>query len=313
MEYFYGPDSYGAREALQKLAVKEKARLRWVDREQLELKNIADIVGQQHGFFGTDLVVIRDPSALPKDLQEDLAASVAGAGGKALWVAWDRVVPDKRSKLWRALSPYAEEWPAWQPAQLGVWLEKRAGELAGTLEKPAAQMLIARIGSDRWRLENELKRLLLVGEGSSVPLSLVEREVAAAEQSEIFTLLDALGRGQRVEAVRSAQALLAAGNNEFYILSMLGYQWRTLLVARAGLDERKSAAVVAREGKLHPYVVEKNLPIAGRLPYARWRDGLTRILATDFAIKQGKVDPRTGLLMLVITLSQSIQREAIVN
>lgn len=299
--YFYGPDTYAARQAIDEIAQREKATIRWVDREQLEVKNIADIVGQQTGFFGTDLTVVRDPAALPKGLQEDLATYISGVGSSVTWVAWDRVAPDKRSKLWRALAPYAKEWPAWTAPQLTSWLVQHALTLGGTLELSAAQMLVARLGDNRWRLTSELARLLLVA--NPVTVAAVEQEVAVTEQSQIFTLLDALGRGEREQAVRSVQALLAAGNTEFYILSMLGYQWRTLMVIRSGLEERASAGTIARQGKLHPYVVEKNLPLVRPVSLAKWRDGLTRILATDFAIKQGRVDPRTGLLMLVLTLS----------
>lgn len=304
MQYFWGPDTYAARQAIEAIATRAKARIRFVDRQHLEEGNIADIVGQQTGLFGPCLVVVRDPSALPKALQEDIAAYVASAPSSAAWVLWDQVAPDKRSRLWRALRPFAREFPVPEASALANWLRGRAADLGGTLVLPAAQMLVARAGPDRWRLENELKRLLVMTGEVSVPL--VEQEVAVAEQAEIFALLDALGRGEADRVIRGVQALLAAGHSEFYILSMLGYQFRTLLLVRAGLDQGQGAAVIAGEGKLHPYVVEKNIPVAKHLSYARWRDSLTRILATDFSIKQGRVEARTGLLMLILTLVQSM-------
>lgn len=304
MHYFYGPDTYAAREAIEAVAQQEAARIRWVDQEQLEGKSIGDIVGQSHGLFGKDVAVVRDPSDMPQLFQEDITAYVAREGTTVSWVLWDRGMPDKRSKLWRAVKARAQEFPHASPKQIVNWLVARAQHLGGEVELKAAEALVARIGFDRWRLENELQRLLLMaqGEGQGVGLALVEQEVAVSENAEIFATLDALVRGEQASALKSIETLLAAGHSEFYILSMLGYQFRTLVMIRAGLDEGKTPSSLARESKLHPYVVEKNVPVAQRLSLAVWRGGLTRILATDFAIKQGKVDPRTGLLMLIMTL-----------
>ena len=301
--YFYGPDTYAARHAIEELAAQERARTRWVEREQLEANTIADIVGQQVGLLGRSLVVVKNPSALPKAHQEAIALFIETSPA-APGILWDQGNPDKRSRLWRAVKSQAHEFAIPAPDALVQWLLARAQELGGALERAAATALVARLGNDRWRLENELKRLLLIA--TTVDLALVEEEIAVGEQAEIFSLLDALARGERASVVRGIQTLLAAGHSEFYILSMLGYQFRTLLAVRVGLDGGHAPAVIAREGALHPYVVEKNASVAARLSYERWRDSLTRILATDFAIKQGKVEARTGLLMLVVTLVETL-------
>jgi len=91
----------------------------------------------------------------------------------------------------------------------------------------------------------------------------------------------------------------SALSSEFYIMSMLAYQFRVLLIIRAGLDAGLNQQVIAREGKLHPFVVQKNSQVAGQASLDFWRDALTKIMATDVAIKQGRIDARTGLLMLV--------------
>lgn len=302
MRYFYGPDTYGARQAIGEVARQETAAIRWTDREHVEQKSIGDIVSASRGLFGRDCVVVRDPSEWPKALQESVAAYAEGEGKDRFWVLWDRGAPDKRSKFWQAVKEAAREFGPLTARELERWLMDQARAEGRELTAPAAAMLVSRLGGDRWRLLNELRRLLVIA--PQVSAALVEREVAVAATAEIFAMLDALVKGRRAEAVRSVEALLFMGQSEFYILSMLGYQFRTLLMIRTGLDEGKTAAVIAREGKLHSYVVDKNKPVAERTRGSAWREGLTRILATDFAIKQGKVDARTGLLMLVVTLSR---------
>lgn len=305
MKYFYGPDTYAAREAIEKLAREAKAHIRFVDREQLEEKHISDIVAGSRGLFGTDMVVVRDPSSLPKHLQEVVVAYIKGEGAAAQWIAWDRSSPDKRSILWRVVKPYAHEFPQMSLRELSAWLVSLGKDWQGSVEVRAAEMLVARVGMDRWRLTNELQRLLLVADGV-VDVALVEREHRAVESAEIFATLDALVTGNEPRALASVELLLVEGQSEFYVLSMLAYQFRTLLLIRAGIDQGSSLSAIAQEAKLHPFVVEKNMAAARRLPLSGWRDIVTRILATDFAIKQGRVDARTGLLMLMMVLSKSM-------
>ncbi|MEX2055227.1 MAG: hypothetical protein WD972_03515 [Candidatus Andersenbacteria bacterium] len=71
---------------------------------------------------------------------------------------------------------------------------------------------------------------------------------------------------------------------------------------RQGIDQGLSEAAIAKKQQLHPYVVQKNMPLARQFSFRELLDTLTKIMATDFAIKQGKVDPRTGLTMLTLSL-----------
>jgi DNA polymerase III delta subunit len=98
------------------------------------------------------------------------------------------------------------------------------------------------------------------------------------------------------------EALMARGESEFYVLSMLAYQFRALHAIRRGQEQGWGEEKIARAGGLKPYAVRKNFSHARQAPAAYWREMLARILATDFAIRRGRVDARTALLMLVLTL-----------
>jgi DNA polymerase III delta subunit len=126
--------------------------------------------------------------------------------------------------------------------------------------------------------------------------------VPPAPEAEIFSTLQALVGGRRRQALKSIEVLLREGHSEFYILAMLLYQFRTLLIVRAGLDSGQRVHDIVREGKLKQFAVEKNLPYARRFSRSFLMAILTKVLATEFAIKQGKVDPTTGLMMLVLGL-----------
>lgn len=121
--------------------------------------------------------------------------------------------------------------------------------------------------------------------------------------------LDALVNGNQAQALRNVQTLLTQGNSEFYLLAMLAYQFRTLLLIRIGQDEQRGDRELASLAKLHPFVISKNKSIAIRYTTHQLTDILTRLAATDLAIKTGKVEARTALIMLVINLAQQVQHQ----
>jgi len=298
MLYLLGDDTYGAREYISEQAQKLEAELRWLDEEELKEKPFSDWLGQSQGLFGRHLPVVRDPSQMPAKLQADIIKAIKDIEHDCIF--WDRAKPDKRTTLYKTLKPSAQEFNYLDTPALIDWLNGVAKESAGTIQRPAAQILIDRLGPDRWRLQSELKRLLLIN--LEVTSEIVEREIALSLPAEIFSTLDALVKGDQQSTVRNIEILLEQGNSEFYLLSMLAYQFRTLLIVKAGLDENKSSQQIARQGKVHPFVVQKSISVANRFTKNQLLNILTKISATDFAIKQGKVDARTGLLMLVIGL-----------
>jgi len=311
VRYFWGEDTYGARQAIEQVAADGSASLRWLDRDDFTQVSVADVLQQGAGLFGQALFVIRDPSGFAKPQQEDLLAATTqqGAGDTILW---ERGVPDKRGKLWRAFRKSGErrEFAHLSERALQEWLQEEAHSRQGKLEVAAARQLVARAGVDRWRLVSELERLLLAAGGDSVTARFVEESTDSSVEAEIFDLLDALVRGDRRLVVRHVNDLLAAGSSEFYLLSMLAYQFRTLLTIAAGQRAGKSSAVIAREARLHPFVVQKQSSVARRFHPSQLLDALTRIAAVDVAIKQGRVEARTGLLMLVMRLAEQANTTA---
>lgn len=301
VKYFWGLDTFGAREAIGLAAAEGGWEVRWVGKEELaEMPARSFLEQSRGGLFGKELVVIKNISGLPTGMQENVLEACE-AEKEANCVVWDEGEPDKRSKIWRKFGGLGREFPVWGRGQVSEWLAEEAQARGGRIEKEAAGLMAERLGPDRRSLVAELERLLIMDE--EVGVERVRREVAANETGEIFSLLAAVVKGERGEAIRSALALLREGNSEFYIISMLAYQYRTMLTIRLGADVGWKTIDIARNAGVKLFAVEKNEGYAKKYPAAYWREGLRRVLAVDFSIKQGKVDARTGLVMLVLSLS----------
>jgi len=298
IHYFYGEDTFEARRAIDELASEEGAKLRWLDREDLESKSLVEWLGQGVGLFGKELPVVRDGNRLPTHLQEQIWQSVEQS--VASGVVWDRGKVDKRSAWYKKLRGEGKEFTQPSFGEVKEWLVLEGEQRGGEVEESAAQMLVGRLGVDRWRLTSELERLLLTAK--VVTKEMVEESVPEKASAEIFMMLDALTEGDKKLAMQQVEDLLEGGESEFYVLSMLAYQFRTLLAIRLAIDHGVAQREIAREGGLKPFTVNKNYGQARNFSAAYLREALTRILATDFAIRQGSVDQRTALLMLVLSL-----------
>jgi DNA polymerase III delta subunit len=324
VHYFYGQDTYAARGAISALADENGARLHWLEAPDLAERGAAGLVASgSMGLFGRELFVARDVSGWSKGLQDDLLASLARAGRSIDCVVWDRGVTDRRSALYRQLARpaakpgerastagpdglrlagQAREFSLPSPTEAAQWIADEAVRRGGKIDRSAARLLVDLAGVDRWQLTAELDKLLLSDE--AITVAAVRREVPPSGSAEIFSTLDALSRGRRQQAVSSVMTLLQNGESEFYILSMLAYQFRTLHAIRRGLEQGHGQGEIARAAGLAPYAVQKNYPHAQRFSLAVLREALARILATDFAIRRGVVDQRTAVLLLVLSLAR---------
>lgn len=293
--YFYGEDTYQARQAIGVLAQNKHASIRWVDKEELQQQAAADVVGQQGGLFGAILPVIRDPSRLAKATQEALLAYLNDHADLEL-VLWDRESVKRPNVFVKAAK--AQQFSYEGEATTVTWVSQEVTKQGGTITPAAAKMLVERAGQNRWQLKNIIERLLLTN--STITPDQITAELEVSNEAEIFATLQAILNRQKDVALQSITTLLEAGNSELYILSMLAWQFKTLtMVKRGSVLGLTPAATAARFG-LKPFVVTKSLPRVQGVTYEYLLDRLTKILATDVAIKQGKVEARTGLMMLIL-------------
>lgn len=281
--YFTGEDTYAARQAIEALAKEKKARIEWREAEELRRLPAQEWVGQGASLFGVTLTVLKDVQRLPASLQEQLVTLLTDG------VVWERKSPDRRSRVWKQWGKQAQLFTYPPPSELTTWLVAAAKKKGSEITPAAAQRLIEHYGFDRWRLLTELEKLTV--RNDTIELKDLEEWLGQTETS-IFAALEALALGKAGSALAQFERLWEAGESELYVLTMLAYQFRVLAAIKTG-----------DTADFKPFVIQKNEARARRWSRAAAVAGLTKILATDFAIKQGKMDPRTGVTMLVLSLA----------
>ncbi len=310
--FFYGEDTY---RSAQKLAA---LKSRYIDKSlgdtnltvlhaaQLSFEEWVRQV-QAFPFLATSRLVIVRNLLLEgkKELHDRIFDYLAKIPSSTVIVFYEAGQPDQRTKLFKKLNQAksAEHFaPLVGPARRR-WIE---AQLADVAAEPALINWLASQPVTLWQLANDLEKMALFATELGRPLTLADGQefVATSQTSDAFRLIEAVASGETGKALSELRVLLEAGEAELYLLSMIAYQYRTLLlIAEAAVDSRQAGAI-ARATKLSPYVVEKGLRIVGRRPPEDFVRGLTQILEYDRQIKVGEVDPRLGLELLISELAE---------
>jgi DNA polymerase-3 subunit delta len=191
---------------------------------------------------------------------------------------------------------------------LPAWIQDRARSAAqgpGQISSEAAALLAALIGPDLRLLDLEIEKLLLYAGDRMVTSEDVQLLVSHAREASIFDLVDCVGRRETGRALRLLHRLLDEGEPPLKLLAMLARQIRILIQLREIGEREMDPREVARQLKLHPFVVQKGLTQARNFELAQLEAAHERVVQTDWAIKSGRSEPVLALDMLVVALTRA--------
>jgi len=186
------------------------------------------------------------------------------------------------------------------PSQEGLlrWIIKEVSRQGGKIEEGAARFLAEAVGPDLWRLSLEINKLLCYKEGGVIKQEDIEAMVKTELQSHVFNLIDAIAERNAKSALRLVNELVYQGENESYLLSMIAYQFRNLLLIKEAFLNHRAPKVTG----LHPYVLKKITPLAKNFNFDFLKEGHRKIVETDLKIKTGLLKPLLALELLITEL-----------
>jgi len=214
--------------------------------------------------------------------------------------------PDRRTALFRRLNlpGKTQEFKILDDIALHRWIRKEVANRRGLIEAQAVAKLVQYVGSDLWRMNNELAKLLTYQK--RVTVETIDLLVQPQVQGDIFDLIQNTAGKNISRAMQGLYHLFNQGMSEIYILTMIGYQYRNLLQLKdaQGRNERLSSGQMARKLCLHPYVVTKTWPLLKLYPLEDLKAIYGKILNFETMIKTGKIEPRVGLELLIFELTR---------
>ena len=188
--------------------------------------------------------------------------------------------------------------------ELETWIRDRFSHYGAQTTRDAVARLAWLSGSDTRLLDQEIKKLTLYAGDREVTQSDVELMVADAHETSIFAAVDAVLERRPAVAMKLLYSLLSGGSSVSTILSMLARQVRLLILTielqQQGVQQEELGK---RIGLTNRYALEKTMRQSTSFGTEHLANIMRRLLAADLAIKQGQVDERWAVEILVGELS----------
>jgi DNA polymerase-3 subunit delta len=176
---------------------------------------------------------------------------------------------DKRLAYGKFLKKNSDyrEFGALSPQEVVGWVVESAKEKGGQIDRGAAQYLVDFIGVDQHRLSNELDKLTLFD--PQITRATVDQLSERQPSSTVFELLDAGFNGQQKRALNLYDEQRRQQVEPLAMIGMIGWQLHVLALVKTGKD--KSAADIAKDAGVHPFVVQKSMGLARNMALSKLR------------------------------------------
>ncbi len=310
--FFYGQDTYRMRQKLRELKAKfisaslGDTNLVTLEGQKVTFDELVRQIWALPFLAKTRLVIVENLliSKRPPELLEKVADALKKVPQATVLVFVEEGLPDRRLALFKKLAQEkTEEFKLLEPEALRRWLKKEVEARGGSIDSLATSKLIDYLGNDLWRQSNEIDKLLAYNE--KISMENIELLVNPQIESDIFKMIEAVANRRLGIAMKELYRLLEAGEHELYILTMIIYQYRNLLVLKdlEARDKSNNRWALAKKAGLHPFVVQKSLAVLPQYPLADLKAIYGKILDFDVRLKTGKIEPRVALELLLFELS----------
>lgn len=196
---------------------------------------------------------------------------------------------DKRTKAAKALLKTAkvETYDLLEAPELVQWMI-RTSEQQGSLLKPReAHYLLDRCGVNGWNLHSEITKLAIASEGQPITRALIETLTIPHPTAVVWDFLASLSKQQTAPALQNFKLLLQSGESAHMIMAMICREVRLHAQLKAGSDDNLDAKAIATRTKLHPFVVQKTLPLSKKFTQKQIRTMYEQLLKLDRRLKTG--------------------------
>jgi DNA polymerase-3 subunit delta len=296
------------------LAAMNTSRL---DGRTCSLDELLGVAAQMPFLAARRIVILDSPLArltTPEAQQKFLSTLAKIPASTALVLVEYRLLTEKKERD-RGKLHWLEKWAKDEKERVHIstfiaskdltsWIIKRAKTYQGSFDSDAASLLGSLVGSDPRLADQEIQKLLAyVNYQRPVQFEDVEYLTANSSQADIFALVDALGGQQGQRALGLLQRLLEQ-DDPASIFGMIIRQFRLLIQGRAIIDRSGSAANIAEELHLHPYVAEKVAAQARKFTLPALAEIYHKLLDIDLEIKTGEIPADVAMDTFVAAFAQ---------
>jgi len=301
--FLYGPDTYRMKDKLKEIVAGHKKvhqsglNLKYFAGE--DFKNFEDEIRQTSMFKEKKLVILLNPFDNPEFKRKFPTQVKEFLESDDIIVIYQEGLINKNNSLFRLLQKNAktQEFGLLADSQLKNWVGKEFKKYKAEINTESLTMLINYTGNNLWRLANEIKKL------SSYTKEIGTKDIKLLVRSkigtDIFKTIDAIAQKNKKQALNLIHQHLEKGDSPLYLLSMINYQFRNLLIIKDLIDKSKPYYFIVKKSGLHPFVVRKTYSLSNKFDLNELKKIYQKIFTIDLQIKTGKVEPVIALDLLI--------------
>ncbi len=308
---FYGENSFLLQEKLAELKARYSAKFSsglnfWkVDLEE-NFDQLEDIAGAQSMFAEKKLAFLRgvfsiNPSEWDR-VEKILVKPKIKDDQEVILVFYDFISSDKKNpeqikkiKDFFKKNSKIEEFKNLDRSRLVKWAVREAEKIGLKINTTNLAYLIDSIGSDCYRINNELKKLALFRPQQEISMSDVDILVEKEIEANVFRTTDALAQKNLPAALKCLGEHWRNNEDPLMILNMLVWQFRNLIKIADLSRQKMSTDAVAKKLSMKPWLADKNLKLSRSFSFEELKNIYRELAKADVAIKTGQKDGREAL------------------
>ncbi|HEY5714504.1 MAG TPA: DNA polymerase III subunit delta [Candidatus Gracilibacteria bacterium] len=199
-------------------------------------------------------------------------------------VKWTKfLLSDAKSEVFEPLDETA----------LHNFLIKYAQSRGGQLSLALSRDLVSRAGNDLWMLTQEIEKLILSSDDGAITKALIQELTLKRTEVVIWSFLENLSKQNIPQALILFHGLIDMGESPHQIMAMMIREIRIHAQIRSGLDQHLDSKTIATRTNLHPFVVQKTLPLSRHFTMDQIRTMYQGLYDLDRRMKTGGLQMST--------------------
>jgi DNA polymerase-3 subunit delta len=308
--FLYGPDTFRSGQKLNEIIERYKEihksglSLKFFDFEKDSFEDFLDALKSSSMFKEKKLLILKNLFSNQKAENDFFKKLKEISKSKEIILIYEKEI-DEKSSLTKELKKEAkfQKFELLEGIILKNWVKKEFQKYQAKISNEAVEMLINYVGSDLWQMENEIKKLVNFCDKREIKTKDIELLVKPKIETDIFKTIDAIAAKNKKRALSLIKEHLEEGDSPFYLLAMINFQFRNLLIVKSHELGHELYAnnirMMSGRMKIHPYVIRKAIQQARRFSLGELKKIYQKIFEADLNIKTGKIDPETALDLLI--------------
>jgi DNA polymerase-3 subunit delta len=195
------------------------------------------------------------------------------------------------------------------PREVTGWVQARARARGVEIDGRACSTIAELVGNDTGIIASEIEKLLMYAAGERITENDVKALVPDIRDREGYLLADAVADGKAAQATKLLHEMLRKGKHHpGALLATIENRYRRLAVAREMINAGATGTQIGSNLRMSGYGLERLHEQASRVSMERVSWALDRIAQSDQDVKEGRLDERLSLELLVQDLASEASR-----